>query len=122
MSVRWYLLPLPFLMACKYGGFQSAENLYQQSEQLSRSGANRKALELVDRGWRKWESRPDSEWHWKFRLLEADLLAGEGLTDRSRRLLEQAPNQPPAGEIEARYVALMALVRRDRALADRALK
>ena len=122
MSVRWHLLPLPLLMACGSGDGQSADKLYRESERLWRRGLNQGALDAVDRGWRRWKGRPDSEWHWKFRLLEAEVLLSQGSEDRARELIEINPGAPPPGELEVRFLGLQAQVRHDRALADRAFE
>jgi CHAT domain-containing protein len=122
MNIRWYLLPLPILAACGYGELQPADKLYRESEQLWRRGLNRQALKLVDKGWRQWRSRPDSDWHWKFRLLEAELLVNEGSIQSAGELLGSEPAAPPSGELQARYLSLLALVRRDPALVDQAFE
>src|SRR5213595_3650840 len=119
MPLKWRLLPLSFLLACGYGG---PERLYRESDQLWRRGHSREALELAERGWRQWKNRPASEWHWRFRLLEAELLSGEGAAAASRALLETEPDQPPSDEFRVRYFALLALARHDPALADRAFE
>src|SRR3954447_14278836 len=104
MQIARYLLPLLFLTACGYSERQSGK-LFQDCELLARRGFNRKALELVDRGWQRWKSQPDSEWHWKFRLLDAELLVNEGLPERARDLLEGGSGTPPSDDLKARYLS-----------------
>src|SRR5439155_20727605 len=111
MKVRWYLLPF-LLMACGCGESQSADRLYRESERLFRRGQNRQALKAVDQGWRNWKSNPTSDWHWKFRLLQAELLINEGSIASARELLAGAP---PFGGPQARYFSLLALATRDQA-------
>ena len=118
MKVRWYLLPF-LLPACGCRESQSPDSLYQESERLFRRGQNRQALKTVDRGWRNWKSNPTSPWHWKFRLLEAELLISEGSIESARELLAGAP---PSGDLRARHLSLLALATRDRTLADRAFE
>src|SRR5690348_231851 len=109
MSFRWYLAPLPFMLACGSGALPPVEKLYRDAEEQWHRGAHRKALELADRGWREWSSRPDSQWHWKFRLLDAELQANDGSAGKSRDLLDLGPAEPPTPELKARLLALRAV-------------
>jgi CHAT domain-containing protein/Tfp pilus assembly protein PilF len=115
-----YQLPLLFLIACGNDELRSTGKLFNDAETLWRHGSNRRALELADRGWVRWKNRPDSAWHWKFRLLEAELLISEGSRARARELLESSHNKPPTGTIEAWFFSVLAQAKRDQSLADRA--
>src|SRR5438093_2906 len=106
MRAKRYLPLLWILGACRYGELQSPDKLFRESELLWRRGLNRQALKLVDNGWQRWKSRPDSEWHWKFRLFEAELLENEGLNARARELLATGPGALASSEIQARYLSL----------------
>ena len=57
----------------------------------SRSSAREhltKACAEVRRAGALWRNRPDTEWHWTFRLLEADILLEQADLSRARALLE----------------------------------
>src|SRR5437016_14536442 len=103
MSSKWYLAPLPLLFACGLGKTYSDDDLYRQADALRRRGLSLQAMEIADRGWRRWQNQPASEWHWKFRLLEAELL-NQGSAVRARELL-QGGGSPPTGELYTRYLA-----------------
>src|SRR5260370_17989262 len=105
MSPNWYsVLPLLFLVACGGGGLQSAESLYRESEALGRRGFTRKAIEVADCGWRQWKDQPDAQWHWKFRLLEAELMLSRGSVSPALEFLDQGGGTPPSIELNAPFL------------------
>src|SRR6266568_6142440 len=122
MRLKTYVRLLPLLIACGCGLLDSTEDLYRKSEMLWRYGNVQEAMGVADRGLQKWKSRPDSEWHWKFRLLKAELLLNQGLRARAQELLEGSGGTPPPEGLKARYLADLGQVRRDRALVDRAFE
>jgi CHAT domain-containing protein len=122
MSLNWPLVLLPLLIACGCGNPARPEDLYRESVALRRRGAIHRALEVADRGWRQWKSAPGTEWHWQFRLLEAELLLTQGSEARARRLLEEGGGGPPSDELKARYLADLGQARKDQALLDQAFE
>src|SRR2546426_12793554 len=100
MSPKWYLTPLPLLVACGLGKVHSDDDLYRQSEALRRRGRIRQAMEIADRGWRQWQNQPVAEWHWKFRLLKAELLLNQGSRPQATDLMEVGGGSPPTGELQ----------------------
>src|SRR5260221_9354112 len=118
MSSKWCLASLPLLFACGLGNIHSDGDLYRQAEALQRRGLNRQAVEIADRGWRRWQNQPTSEWHWKFRLLEAELLNQS--SPRALELLRGSGGSPPSGELYARYRADLGYSIRDGAMLDQA--
>src|SRR5713226_471885 len=119
MSSKRYLALMPLLFACGLGNIHSDDDLYRQAESLRRRGLNVQAIEVADRGWRRWQNRPTSEWHWKFRLLEAEML-NQGSPSRALELLQGSGDLPPRGEIYARYRADLGYSIRDGAMLDQA--
>src|SRR5436190_2209964 len=101
MSPKWCLSLLPLLLACR----QSSSDLYRESEALWRRGVMSQAVAVADRGWQQWKGQPTAEWHWKFRLLEAELLLNSSLSVRALELLERPGGAPPNSELNARYLA-----------------
>src|SRR5260370_872742 len=119
MSSKWYLVPLPLLFACGLGNIRSDGDLYRQAEALRRRGLTLQAIEVADRGYRRWQNRPTSEWHWKFRLLQAELL-NQGSPARALELLQGGGGSPPTSELDARYRADLGYSTRDGAMLDQA--
>src|SRR5262245_27292322 len=119
MSSKWYLAPLPLLFSCGIDKLPSDDTLYQQAEALRRRGLNLPAIEIADRGWRRWQNQSASEWHWKFRLREAEAL-NQGSAQRAREFLQGGGGSPPAGELHARYLADLGYATRDGAMLDQA--
>src|SRR5262249_58124907 len=98
MSPRWWLAAPLLLIACgRYNG-NAADKLYRQSEALWRYGDIEKAIDVADHGWRQWKNEPAAEWHWKFRLLEAELLLNQGSAARALALLQEGGGAPSSGE------------------------
>ena len=53
-----------------------------------RQGALDESLAQVRRAGALWRNRPDTEWHWTFRLLEAEILLEQAELSRAQSLLE----------------------------------
>jgi CHAT domain-containing protein/tetratricopeptide (TPR) repeat protein len=54
-----------------------------------------RALDEADRGFKEWSHRPDSAWHWRFRLLKAQLLLAQGDVKNALPLLDgDVPSVP----------------------------
>ena len=92
MNLKWRLAALPFLIACGANKLDTAASLHRDSEALWRHGFTRKAIELADQGWRQWKNDRADQWHWKFCLLEAELLLNQGSSVRALALLEEGGN------------------------------
>src|SRR5882672_497795 len=99
MNPKWYVASLPLLVACGLEKINSDDDLYRRAEALRRRGLTRQAMEVADRGWRRWQNQPVAEWHWKFRLLEAELLLNEGATVRAQERLQGRASPLPSGEL-----------------------
>jgi Uncharacterized protein conserved in bacteria len=119
---KWRLALLAALVAFGCARTESADDLYKESVALWRRGLIRQALAVAGRGSRQWKNQPNTEWHWKFRLLEAELLFNPLSPGRSLALLDGAVGSPPSGELQARYLADLGLARKDPSLLDRAHK
>src|SRR5579872_3934604 len=112
---------LLIVIACGCARQPSAEDLYRDARTLWRRGLFSQATAAADRGWQQWKNQPNTEWHWKFRLLEAELLFNPRSPARALALLERAPVAPPSGELKARYLADLGLARKDSSLLEQAL-
>src|SRR5262249_22297843 len=101
---------------------QPPDTIYRQSETLWRRGEVQEAIEVADRAWRRWRNEPASEWHWKFRLLEAELLLNQGSAARALALLESPGSSPPSEELSARYLANLGHAKKDVAMVNQAFE
>jgi CHAT domain-containing protein/tetratricopeptide (TPR) repeat protein len=119
ISRRFALLPILVVCGCSRRPSEPGD-LYRESDALRRRGVVLEAIEVADRGWRQWQSQPEAEWHWKFRLLKAELLLNQGRVAPARELLEADGKAPPPGELNARYLADLGQVRQDSALVEQA--
>src|SRR5579859_3329944 len=114
----WTLLLLLIAWGC--GHPPSPDDLYRRAETLRYRGFTKQAVEVADRGWRQWTSKPGDEWHWKFRLLKAELLLNQRTTSQALELLDGAGAAPPSDELKARYLADLGQAKKDRALVEQA--
>ncbi len=119
MSSKWRLIAV-LSIACGCGRQRSPGELYRESDALRRRGLNQQALRVADQGWTEWKGRLASEWHWKFRLLEAELQVAQQSPAKARALLDGGG--PPVGwsELRARYLADLGQVRNDPNLVEQA--
>jgi len=118
MNRKWYLMPLPLLLACSH----SPGELYRESESLWRRGAISEATQVAERGWQQWKNQPAAEWHWKFRLLKAELLLNDNSSPRALELLQGGGGEHPPAELKARYLADLGHAKRNRALVNQAFE
>src|SRR5579864_2802941 len=121
ISRRFALLPILVVCQCARPPSSPGE-LYRESDALRRRGVVLKAIAIADRGWQVWKSQPGAEWHWKFRLLKAELLLNQGWVAPARELLEGDGKAPPPGELNARYLADLGQARQDPALVEQAFE
>jgi tetratricopeptide (TPR) repeat protein len=119
--MKWYLALLPILVVCQCARRpSSADALYREADALRRRGVVLEAIAVADRGWQPWKNQPGAEWHWKFRLLKAELLLNQGLGTQARELLEARGETPPSGELRARYWGDLGEACQDPALLEKA--
>jgi CHAT domain-containing protein len=123
MNAKRYLALLPIIVVCQCARRpSSAGDLYREADALRRRGVVLEAIAVADRGWQDWKSQPGTEWHWKFRLLKAELLLNQGSVAEARVLIEAGGGTPPSGELNARYLADLGQARQDLALVGRAFE
>ena len=74
------------------------EDSYKAAISYCRDGDFETSLAVAHRAARKWKLQPHSEWHWRFRLLEAEVLLEQNraaridvLLDDRAELAEQFP-------------------------------
>ena len=70
---------------------RNADALFQLAKTEYKRGELTRARQDADIGYREFQNQPRSEWHWKFKLLYAEMQLWNGETNRSDRLLSQAP-------------------------------
>src|ERR1017187_10001959 len=81
------------------------ERTYQSAQAQLDSGEFEAELPSVRREYERWRTRPDSQWHWPFRLQLAESLLELNRVDEARPLLGAAPAPP---DLESRRLALCA--------------
>ena len=64
---------------------------YDRAEALRRSGNMSQALDVAQRAYQVWSKRPASGWHWKFRLLTAEILISQSHLSKAQELLKDSP-------------------------------
>ena len=68
--------------------------VYARADALRRAGNMSKAQQEAQRGYAAWQNRPETVWHWKFRLLTAETLISQSQLKQAAPLLQV---EPPAG-------------------------
>ncbi|HZT28647.1 MAG TPA: CHAT domain-containing protein [Bryobacteraceae bacterium] len=76
------------------------DSLYRDADQLRRGGRLEEALAEASRGLRQSPGKT-SAWHWRFRLLSAEILLDRGDSRQALDLLQDAA-EPPDGDLQAR--------------------
>jgi CHAT domain-containing protein len=117
-----YVALLLIVLASSCAKPPSPEDLYRDAVALWKRGLVSQATAVADRGWQQWKGQPSAEWHWKFRLLEAELLLNPSSLARALALLEGAAGAPPSTELKARYLADLGFARKDSSLLEQALE
>ncbi|MGH9657621.1 MAG: tetratricopeptide repeat protein, partial [Bryobacteraceae bacterium] len=84
---------------------ESPQALYDRAEALRRRGDLKPALELARRGVTRFHSPAQSQWHWPFRLLAAEILLDQRDAPACLDILETPPGPAPAAALEARRLA-----------------
>jgi CHAT domain-containing protein/Tfp pilus assembly protein PilF len=98
---------LLLLAACAWGcnSFRPSGRAYSRADQLRREGNLTGALREAERGYTAWGGRPEAPWHWKFRLLTADILLSQNNWQRAKPLLETPPASVQDAPLMARLYA-----------------
>ena len=82
---------LALLFACLLSGGGDPDSVFNkihnQSHRVEFGDAKREAAHAFA----PWRSRPETLWHWKFKLQYAELLLQDGDTEKARSLLTKAP-------------------------------
>jgi CHAT domain-containing protein len=86
--------------------------VYARAEALRRAGDMPKALAEARRGYQAWHGRPETAWHWKFRLLTAETLASQSKFQQALPLLHDPPPSgvPDRDALEARRELSQAVI------------
>ena len=95
----------------------SPEDGYQSAVSKLRRGAFDESLAQVRRAGRFWHDRPSTEWYWRFRLLEADILLEQAHFPQAQDLLEsnlEGCREYRSVEIRRRVLLAKLFLRRDR--------
>ncbi|HWR52735.1 MAG TPA: CHAT domain-containing protein [Bryobacteraceae bacterium] len=90
---------------CGCGG-DSDRVLLDRADLLLRKGELAEALSAADRGWRRWQGDPSSEYHWRFRLKKAEVHLAQGGLEQALPLVDA---EPPARFGRLRAVRLTQL-------------
>jgi len=77
--------------ACARRNEPSTEQLYQQAVLDLRRGNLSAAQSAARKGVSQWQGKLESEWYWKYRLLEAEALVNQGRSKEGLELLETEP-------------------------------
>src|SRR5262245_39274365 len=89
---------------------EPSETLYQIAEKLERQGDLGAALKRAQTGLRRYQE-PGTEWHWKFRLLVAEILMDRGNPKEALSILEESAREqkgPSQKELCARWLTYRA--------------
>jgi CHAT domain-containing protein/Tfp pilus assembly protein PilF len=95
-----------------------SEEVYQEAVSDLRRGNLVSAEAAVQKGAGPWRDVPQSPWHWKYKLLDAEIRIQQGRSKDALALLEtELPNSPDLGTVGARWkiVRARALLRQGRA-------
>lgn len=91
-SVFGALIPALFLVGCAREGAFRPGAVYSRAEEYRRVGEIPKALQQAQMGFSAWRQSPLKAWHWKFRLLTAELLLLQRDIAAATPLLQEAPS------------------------------
>ncbi len=78
---------LALVAACS----QNSAELYRSAKLLYREGRFGEATRQAERGYSRYQGKPESEWRWKFAILAAELELLSGNTTRADTFLSTAP-------------------------------
>lgn len=100
--MRWCpaLILLLAALACRLG--EKPDELYQQAQGEMRHQNLDAALAHIEQGLKSSQERREAAWFWRFLLLKADILAGQGRANDALRLLDRPAPGPPNADLSAR--------------------
>src|SRR6185312_8433968 len=84
-------LALALLTGCSAQFAPTPEALFAEARANHKQGHFAKARELASIGFARFQKQPQSEWHWKFKLLSAEMDLWNGETEKADLLLSQPP-------------------------------
>jgi len=73
----------------------ATEELYRQANLDVRRGNLVAAQSGVDKGSVPWREKPESEWYWRFRILQAEIFINQGRSKEGLALLDSRPPDSP---------------------------
>lgn len=96
-----------FLAGCAGEAGRKPAAVYSRADGYRRAGELPKALQQAKLGFSAWRGSPLAAWHWKFRLLTAELLLSQNDTQGALPLLRDAPplDVPDHDRLQARLVS-----------------
>src|ERR1017187_8520957 len=94
------------LVGCGGEARWKPEAVYLRADEYRRAGDLPKALQQAQMGFSAWRRKPLTAWHWRFRLLTAELLFVQKETQEAFSLLRDAPplDVPDHDRLQARLV------------------
>lgn len=81
------LTALLLLIGCGCG----SRHLYSKAESERNAGDLALAIEDAQHGFDRWRSKPETAWHWRFKLLLAELLSARDISKTAELLTEDLP-------------------------------
>lgn len=106
ISFAW-LLAACLLLGCsgpRSSGSRSEDELYREGAATLLRGSLKEAEESFERGNAIWSGRPDSVWHWNYRMLGAETLIAQGRAGDALRLVgDPLPDTPGLSNLQARW-------------------
>src|ERR1035438_4989957 len=91
-AVAWLL----FLLAGACSQRDSPQQVYQRLWEMYVSGNLPKTIQAVSQEAGRWQDRPATVWFWKFHLLQAEALLGQGKSKEAADLLQDSVQPLPA--------------------------
>src|SRR5258706_15879518 len=87
----WPQLLIGSFCGCLCGCAGNPATSYSRGDAQRRAGDLPRALKEAEAGRAAWNSETQSEWHWKFRLLAAEILLMQGEAQKALPLLQDEP-------------------------------
>jgi CHAT domain-containing protein/Tfp pilus assembly protein PilF len=98
--LRWGIL---LGLACACSKVAPLSELYRETLAAQRRGNFAQVRTTIEKEGSRWRNDPNSEWYWRFRLLEAEVAFNEGHSEDARKLLSIAvPPIAAHDELEAK--------------------